>query len=321
MPIPLTATDHVDFTPPAILPRNIELMKAGKTPIKLRLRVPTMYERDSFSAAMVRGGVIHYSRQQIRDLMLAGVVFLYGEEKFEAIRTDLEGLWQMADAVKEAELKRTEFYLETMERQAELPPEKHLTEQEFEAALQAIQPDVQLDEATRVRVTAIQQDVTARYEPLQKAFADLAEQDIRRNWLCAEIYVAGWEGLAHQPDGNGKGGITRREAEWLRGQIGKDAFDQLGAFVLAMHSLDEDEEKNLASLIESSSAPIGSTLAESMASSEPGNSTVEPSTEIPDTGSPETIASSSSSTNPSKTKTGRSGRSRTAKRSSTSPSS
>ena len=318
MTIPLTAKMPVPFYPPALLKRNQELHQEGKEQIHLMIRVPTPYERDAFSASLVRGGVVHYSRTQIRDLMLAGVAFLYPPEDFERIHGELEGLWQAKDAIDKVQIERTARMLELLEQQQALPPEKHLTQEAMEKELLALQPEVMIDEPTRVRVTAIQQDIASRYEPLQKAFADLAEQDIRRNWLCVEIYVINWKGLEHAPDGNGHGGITRPEAEYLRKHIGAEAFDQIGDFVMGLQSIDGDEEKNLASLIESSSAPIGSTLAESMASTEPGSSTDEPSIAIPDTGLPEMIASSSSSTKASKTTTAASPSSPTAKPSSTS---
>lgn len=322
MAVPITARHPVDFTPPALLARNLDLVKEGKPPILIKVRVPTMYERDAFSAALVRGGVVHYSRSQIRDLMRAGVVSLYPAERFDELRQNLEDLWQLADAINKCELDRSEKFLELMERQAELPPEKHMSDADMEAELQKIQPSIVMDEPTRVKITAIQQDITSRYEPLQKAFADLAEQDVRRNWLCVEIYVGDWEGLQYSPTGNGRGGCTRGEAEYLRMQIGEKAFDEIGGFVFAMHSIDGDEEKNLASLIESSSAAIGSTLAGSMMPTEtpaPGSSTGEPSIETPGTGSAPTTESSSSFTKPSKRKTAKSAASPTAAPSSTSP--
>lgn len=99
----------------------------------------------------------------------------------------------------------------------------------------------------------------------------------------------------------------------MRAQVGYDAFEQLGEFIFAMHAIDGDEEKNLASLIESSSAPTGSTAAESMGNTELGSSTDEPSTPTPDVGSPKTTASSSNSSKRSATKTAKSASGPTAK--------
>jgi hypothetical protein len=316
MPIPLSARAPVKITPPSLARRNVEenveRTKRGETPqdpIKITVRVPTMYERDSFSAALVRGGVIHYSQNQVRDLMRAGVSHLYDDDKFDETVVDLEALWQAGDAARKCGMEREQLSIELLERQMELPPAQRMSEEEVAARLEAVQPEFKLEESKRARLTAIQQDIVARYEPLQKAFADLAEQEIRRRWLCVEIYVQGWSGLPHEPDGNGLGGITRREAEWLREQIGGVAFDELGDFIFNLHSIDGDEEKNLASLIESFSALTGSeTQANSMSDQDTGigSSTGEPSTETPESGSPKTTASSSGSTKPRRKKTVRS---------------
>jgi len=322
MPIPLTARDPVPFTPPALRRRieaeNAELLRDGKPEREMPaiiVRVPTMYERDAFSAMLVRGGVIHYSRKQIRELMLAGVAFLYDDADFERIRGDLEDLWDHGDAWAKAEMERSERLIELAERNVALPEGKRMTDEEMAAELDAIQPGMVLPEAQRVRVTAIQQDITSRYEPLQKAFADLAEQEVRRAWLCVEVYVVGWTGFEHAPAGNARGGITRAEAEYLRAKIEQEAFEQLGDFIFSMHSLDGDEEKNLASLIENASALTGSTAAESRGENEHGSSTAEPITPTPDDASATTTASSSSSTKPSARRTARSKSSRTGARS------
>ncbi len=321
MAIPLTARAPIPFTPPSLTRRtndaNALRIQNGEEPKpmpEIIVRVPTMYERDSFASAMVRGGVVHYSRNQIRDLMLAGVTHLYPEDRFDEIRTDLQDLWAAGDAMTEATNRRTDRYVELMEKQAALPPGKRMKDAEIEAELQQIQPDVQVSESARVKITAIQQHITSLYPPLQEAFANLAEQDVRRAWLCVEIYVINWKGLEHTPEGNGRGGVTRDEAEWLRGQIGGEAFDELGNFIFAMHSIDGDEEKNLASLIESSSALTGSPATpESMSApvNENGTSTDAPSTSTPADGSPKTTASSSDSTTPAKRKTARSKRTQT----------
>lgn len=323
MAIPLTARMPVEFTPPALLVRNqlIEAENArraerGEEPndeIKIIVRVPTMYERDSFSAALVRGGVVHYSRKQIRDLMLAAASHLHDDAEYDQLSADLQELWDAADAAHECQQLRTDRYIALMEQQKNLPKSaKRMGEDELEAELQTIQPKSVIDDLKRVRVTAMQQDLTSRYEPIQKAFADLAEQDTRRAWLCVEIYVVNWYGLHFKPDGNGRGGITRAEAEFLRVQIGAEAFEQLADFIYAMHGIDGDEEKNLASLIENSSAPIGSTLAESMASNEAGTSTDTPIGPTPESGSPKTTDSSSPSSKRSRTRTGKSAPSQTA---------
>lgn len=328
MPVPLTARAPVKFTPPAlaasIARENADRARrndaaVGVDPdwvvleplpqVEIVCRVPTMYERDSFASMLVRGGVVHYSRNQIRDLMLAGVTHLFAEDKFDDIRAELEELWQAGDATQDCQAKRTDRFIELMEKQAELPANRKMSDDDMNAELNAIQPSVVISDAKRVKVTAIQQDITSRYPPLQMAFADLAEQDVRRHWLCVEVYVANWIGLEHTPTGNGRGGVTRDEAEWLRGKIGGEAFDELGGFIFAMHSIDGDEEKNLASLIESSSAQTGSQApaeSTSVLAKDHGSSTGVPFIETPGTASPKTTGPSSGSTKPARKKTGRS---------------
>lgn len=321
MGIPLTAREPVPFTPPALANRNREENIARQArgeaplqPVKIICRVPTMYERDSFAAALVRGGVVNYSRRQIREMMLAGVAHLLPEDQFDEKAEQLQALWTWDDAQKKCQNDRTERYGEIMEQQATLPVKKRLTDAQIEAELAKIVPEVVMPEADRIRINALQQDVQARYEPMRRAFADLAEQDTRRRWICVETYVVNWQGLEHTPDGNGHGGIDRQEAEWLRGQIGGDAFDQLADFIFAMHWIDGDEEKNLASLIESSSALTGSNQPESKSDQDTsaGSSTAEPTTKTRATASPKTSASSSARGKRSATKTDASASSPTA---------
>lgn len=317
MAVPLTARAPIEFTPPSLLTRNAQIASENVEraenkedalpPIKIIVRVPTMFERDAFAARLVRGGVVHYSQPQIRDLCRAGVTFLYPPEEFEPKCELLDAIWSAGDAMKVCRGMRAERYVELMEQQAAEqatnPKFKPMSEEDMEAEILKIEPDIVISDSDRVKGTAIQQDITSRYEPLQKAFADLAEQDIKRDWICVETYVVNWHGLEHMPNGDGRGGITRHEAEYLRQNIGSAAFDELAAFIFAMHSIDGDEEKNLASLIESSSGLTGSTASESRANDEPGNSTDELSTPTPDGESPKTIASSSSSTKRSARKT------------------
>jgi hypothetical protein len=316
MATPLTARAPVAFTPPTLaqktLAENAERVKRGEEQVDapvIMVRVPTMYERDSFASMLVRGGVVHYSRSQIRDLMLAGVAFLFDDEKFDEVRGQLEELWQAGDSAKVCQDRRDQLFTELQERQSQLPAGKKMTSEQIEAQLLAITPEVQIPDAARVRITAIQQDITSRYEPLQKAFADLAEQDVKRAWLCVEIYTVNFRGLEHTPDGNGRGGLKREEVEWLRGAIGGEAFDELGDFIFRLHAIDGDEEKNLLSLIENTSAPTGSHLVvETMSDpeSEAGSSADTPSGSTPATASRKTTGRSSDSMKPAAKKTGRS---------------
>lgn len=328
MTIPLTAArGAVEFRPPALYPKDGDgHFKKRDRDVIILIRVPTMYERDSFASALVRGGVVHHGPKEIRHLLLAGVQVLYPPEQFDSIRADLEELWAVTD--EEQKVQRLQ-----MERLAELldvePGKKPPSQKEIEKELEKIVAEVKMDAGKRIRVFAQQQHVMASYAPLQAVFADLAEQDARRSWLQAEVYVTGWrvenrsseddKVLEHQPDGNGRGGLKKHEAEYLRGQIGQDAWLEVSEFITALHGLDGDEEKNLASLLASMSAQIGSTPPGSKASSESGDSTDEPTSPTRATGSRKTTGSSSNSTKRSGTKRGKSGPGRTGKASSTSP--
>lgn len=322
MSIPITARVPVEFTPPSVPGDLLKPDAADREKPKFRIlvRVPTMMERDSYSAALIRGGVIAYTRQQIRDLALAGVQHLFDEPEHEDIQARLIELWAAADAdgaAQEKQLDRLRELHEAAKARGEIPDPKVVTEE-----LAAIQPDVVIDGQRRVKALAINQEIMARYEPLREALAALTDQDAKRAWLNAEVYVEGWTGLKHTPDGNGRGGLQKHEAEYLREQIGQRAFDELSDFITSLQGIDGDEEKNLASLLESTSARIGSTQPESKASSGDGNSMDEPSTSTRARGSRKTTASSSSSTTSSATKTARSRKSSpTAAPSSTSPSS
>jgi hypothetical protein len=295
MAIPLTAREPVPFRPPSLA--------ATKPDFTAMIRVPTMYERDAYQAALVRGGIVHYSKSSIRELMLAGAIALHGEDKFDTMRADFEDMWAAGDAMTECNQHRIELNIELVEKNEELPEGQKITVEEMQKRMDAIKPDIEIDGARHVRITALQQDVTSRYEPLQKAFADLAEQETRRDWLNIETYVTGWSGLSHTPDGNGRGGITRREAEWLRAQIGSIAFTEISGVIFSMHGLDDDDEKNLASLLENASLQAGSTATEMTTGSDAGNSGDEPSIETLAPVLPATTEPSSKSSKASETKT------------------
>lgn len=322
MAIPLTAREPIEFSPPS-LPKHLQgpdPEEPGKPKFRLIVRVPTMMERDGYAAALVRGGVIHYTRQQIRDLSLAGVQELFDEKEHEELQALLQEVWTVADAEAQCEREQQDKLREIHEKAAgtntKIDPKDVIKE------LEKIVPSAQMDKSRRVRGIAINQELMSRYQPLIHAIASLAEQDAKRAWLNAEVYVAGWKGLEHEPEGNGRGGLKTHEVEYLRREIGADAFDELSEFITAMQAIDGEEEKNLASLLENTSAQTGSTQSESTASSDDGSSTAEPSGSIPEAESPKTTGSSSRSTTRSATKKGKSRRSsRTAARSSTSPSS
>jgi len=321
MPIPLSARAPIPFTPPALANRNREENVAREArgekplePVKIIIRVPTMYERDSFASALVRGGVVNYSRRQIREMMLAGVAYLRPKEDFDELQERLAQLWAWEDAQKKCENDRMDRYAALQEENAQLPVKQRLTEQQIQDQVATIRPDVEMREADRISINAIQQDVMARYEPMMRCFADMAEHETQRRWICVETYVVNWQGLEHTPEGNGHGGIERREAEWLRAQIGGEAFDQLADLIFAMHWIDGDEEKNLASLIESSSALTGSTQQETKPAQDAagGNSMGTSTTKTRATASRKTTGSSSGRGKRSGTRTAASGSSPTA---------
>jgi hypothetical protein len=299
MPVPLTARAPVEFRPPA------------KPDVTLSICIPTPFQRDSFAATLVRGGVIHYSQAQIRDLMLAGIMHIFGPEKFDEMRANTEMAWAAGDALDQARADRRAKEIELREKAAEAAHDMPLSAEQQKALddevvveVEKIVPEFTIDEAKRVAVAVMQNEVITRFEPLRQAFANLAEQKVCRDWLTIETYVTGWQDLEFKPDGNGKGGLERHEAEYLRQQLGDTAWGEVGDFIFALHSLDEDEEKNLHSLLASMSAPTGSTAEPSSTTSsdETGSSTSDSRSEASDTGgtpataSPKTTGSSSTST-------------------------
>lgn len=264
MAIPLTARAPVNFNPPS------------KPLAKIYVRVPTPFERDNFHAALVRGGIVHYSAEQLRDLMLSGIFALY-PEKFDEYRSLMEEFYLAGDEEKKLIDKQFQRLVELEDQNSLLPPAKQRSrEAMIEEVEKEIAPSFVFPQSKRVAAAALQMDIRARYEPVQKAFADMAEQDSKRAWLTAEVYVAGWqfpdtERLAlpgapdpetltawETPEGNGRGGLQRHEAEYLREKLGAAAWEELAQFIMALHGLDEDEEKNLQSLLATFAAPVGS---------------------------------------------------------------
>lgn len=295
--IPTTAREPVRWTPPALVTKtqiaNDKAQREGGVVLdapEIHIRVPTPYERDSWAATLVRGGVMHYSKKQVRDAFMAGLAFLTPDEnEFAQAEHGMEMLWSYVDAQEKMHALQQQLFNELAEENLTRPVEQQrTTEQLIEEVEAEIKSEVEMPSQQRVRLVAIQQRIQNTYEPLRNMMADLAEQETRQRWLSIETYVVNWTGLPHTPIGNGRGGITRTEAIWLRKEIGEQAFNEVADLIYAMHGLDGDEEKNLASLIESYSALTGSTAAESMASDEPGSSKVEPTIETPDSASPAT---------------------------------
>lgn len=285
MAIPLTAREPVAFKP------------KSRPDVTLLVRVPTPFERDGYAGSLVRAGVAYFTQAQIREMMLAGVRRIFGNEKFEENQILFKEVWAASDADAVKATKQGLLHAELLEKAfARWKAEGHEATSEDLLALDAeidievekIRSDVIVEDWKRVEVMVMQQDVTSGFEPLRKVFVDLAEADSRRSWMCIENYVSGWEGLEHSPDGNGKGGITRDEASYLRNQIGDDAWDETASLINGLMQVNGDEEKNLASLLEMLSAPTGSTPEASTASSEAGPSTNEPTGPILESESPTT---------------------------------
>lgn len=321
MAIPLTAREPVEFTPPS-LPKKLQGLDPDdptKNRFRALVRVPTMLERDNYAGLLIRGGVMSYSKQQIRELCLAGVQSMFDKAEHEAKQNLLREAWVVRDAEEECEQAQRQKLRELTEKATAVG--QPLTPQEMKAALEEFTPSAVMDPSRKIEATALQQELMSNFLPLKKVLADLVEQDAKRAWLNAEVYVKDFIGLPDRPEGNGRGGLQHHEIEYLRRAIGEDAFHELSDFITAIQTVDEDEEKNLASLLESTSAPIGSIQSESTASSDHGNSTATPSGRTQgSTGSRKTTGSSSGSTNRSATKTAKSRKAgRTAKRSSTSP--
>jgi len=292
MSVPITARVPVKFPPPAL--------SETKPLVKIHCRVPTMYDRDTYGTLLIANGWVIYSRRQIRDLCLAGVEFILPPEDHAEAFALLEELWAERDAQDKAQALQLERLKELMS----MPEFPDWTKDMVTAELAKITADVVMPVERKVKASGIQNQVMGNYDPLMKALASQTAQDQRRYWITIEHYVQGWEGIEHEPDGNGNGGITRHEAEYLRSELGEKAWEQLGEFINAMMELDSSDQKNLDLLLASMSARTGSKpTGDSKESSAHGNSTDESGIPIPEEESPKTIESSSSSTTSSPKKT------------------
>lgn len=300
MPIPVTARLPIPFYPPAAN------TTPGK-PVKIMLRIPTYLERDSYTAGLIRAGIIYYSKDQIRELAQAGAALLYGDDKFDEVNASLEMLWQVVDSEHRVIMARADRLRAIAEQQVGLPDNKRMTPEEIAAELEAIMPEVTMPDAQRVKAVATQQEIMSRFEPLQKATSDLAEMDSKRAWHNVQFYVVDWEGLEHNPDPVIEAiGLRPHEVDYLRKEIGRDAFEQISDFITSMMGIDGDEEKNLDSLLANMSDPTGSLPQSDQASSD-GSSTDESTPATLAGLSPKTPASSSEPTTSSRKKTDLSG--------------
>lgn len=305
MAVPLTAREPVEFTPPSAPEALREIDPATDRPkFAIFVRVPTAVERDTYHAALVRADVKTYSKRQIRELGLAGIQELYPPEEHDELVEIMRESWSDEDAHAEMADEQRKRLIELLEEAKskggnEAVPDPKLVREEMDK----IRPSVVMDSRRKIRAISLGQEIASRFEPLREAIASLIEMDAKRAWYNAEIYVTGWRGLEHTPDGNGRGGITRHEATYLRQQIGHEAWLELSDFITAMQGIDEDEEKNLDLLLESMSAPTGSIQPTTGSGSSDGSSTDEHSSEIPEsTGSRTTTAKSSGSSSRAKTR-------------------
>lgn len=320
MPIPLSARDPLQFPPPSL--------RETKPNVKILVRVPTPYERDTYESTLVRSGLVDYTRRQIRDLTIAGIDAMFPKGEFEEKSALLEEFWRFGDAMQELRVEKLQVNIERIQQNEALPLSERMDEPALIAKIQeeldAMQPDMIMGEERIKRAQAIVQQLTSDFDPLRRCAVDMYEQDVKRTWFNIELYVKDWEGIIIDgepvhPTGNGRGGITREEAEFLRRQIGVDAFNEVGGFITSMHTLTDDDEKNLQSLLASASAPIGSTQPESKASNDAGSSEDTPSGSTPGAESPPTTKRSSRRSATSRTKTARSGASPTKPDTSISP--
>src|SRR5882672_1367674 len=247
MSIPLTARLPLEFRPLSL--KDDPRLRA----IAILVRVPTYFEKDGFSVALMRAGVVSYSPSQIRESLLAGISPVFGEDRFEELHAEFEELWQAADAMGRAQRRRLREEIEMRERELAKPEDKRLTEDALQKELGELKPDVVISEQRRVTIVAKQNEVSLRYQPLANILADMSEQKSLRDWHCIEKLVVGWTGLEHEPEPR-DGSLKRHESEYLRGEIGEIAFEEIADFIFALHGIDKDLEKNLALLLSSMSA-------------------------------------------------------------------
>lgn len=295
MGVPVTARKPVDFYPPSA-------QSEGK-PVKIIVRVPTFFERDTYNAALVRAGIIYYSKEQIRELALAGASHLFGIDEFERNMSLLEQLWAAVDAQVVMRQRQSDALKAIYERNEALPEAERMPPSKIIEEMEAIKSEVEISDSVRVTAVALQQDIMARYTPIQKATADLVAMDSKRAWYNIRHYVTGWEGIEHKPDPVGESGLATHEVEYLRSQVGEDGFEQISDFITSMQYLDKDEEKNLALLLENMSDPTGSVPQSDQASSNGNGKTDTSGTPTPDGSSAKTAASSSGATKRSGKKT------------------
>lgn len=297
MTIPLTARAPVELTP------SLAKETPGLEKFKVTVRVPTMLERDSYGTAMLANGVVLYTKNQIRQMALAGVQEIYPADKHEEYSTLLTELWAATDEDDDVQQKQREL-LEQIYDRAEAAGQEKPSPEDVLDELGKIVPDFKMDRARREQAQGINSEIISTYPPLQRAISAVSAQQSKLEWMNVRTYVVGWTGLEHNLETRPSGQtLADHEIEYLRGAVGREIFAQISDLITALHSIDRDDEKNLASLLESFTDPIGSKLAPSKASSENGSSTEGSSTPTRASGSPKTTGRSSRSSKTSQTKT------------------
>lgn len=296
MAIPLTAREPIEFRPPSL--------KEAKPDLAITVRVPTMLERDRYGAALVRSGVVFYTQKQIRDFTLAGVQEIYPAETHDEYVALLEEYWLVVDderATQQAQAEKLIEIYEAAKAKKKDPDPKFVAKE-----LDKIVPSAAMDKQRRVKANGLASEIASRSPPVRDALASLTEADSKRAYLNVQTFVMGWKGLEHTIDGvPGPEGLKIHEAEYLRLQIGEEAWEELSDYITGLQSLTEDEEKNSDSPPVNTIDGTGSTQSEpKSASNEGGNSTDESSSPTPATGSRPTTGSSRKSTKTLPTKKG-----------------
>jgi len=294
MAVPFTAEKQCIFRPPS-LQNHARLNK-----VKIKMRVPTPYERDMYASLMLKEGVIHHTKRDVRQLMLAGIMKAFDEETAERYRNLSETLYQVEAAEQTQQQLRRARYIDM----TDVPEDQQPTEDELNAELEKIKPEVVMPIKDRMEIIEVHQKIQSEYAPIVKVMSDLAEQEAKIEWLNIKHYVSNWEGLRdnRDTDATAEDPLEKHEAEYLRKELGADAWSEISTFIVAMMGIDQDEEKNLSLLLESMSAQTGSTTSKPLPGSKNGKSTAGRSGKTRKSLSPKTRAKPSASGTDSKKK-------------------
>lgn len=249
--IPITADKVLSFRPMAL--EDHETLSN----VIIKVRVPTPFERDAYVSNLLMAGVVQHTKEQFNNITKAGIVALYKGDEKDHYLSLLELAIEFEKAKEDCLILRSNKYQEM----TDLPDGADLPSvEEIEAELEKIQPEDVISESDRDEILAVQAHLQKSYQPLVKAISDFNNRDSKTVKFNVQHYVSDWEGLEFNPAQpcDIDNPLKEHEVIYLRTQIGKLAFEQIGGFILAMQSIDQDEEKNLSLLLESMSAQIGS---------------------------------------------------------------